>query len=78
MVKGTTKTAMQAAIIAAFTKARTNGSITGANADAVINQLSMDIADAIDAYATTLAITVTVPPTPVVGGKSTVATQATG
>lgn len=77
MVNGPKKLSMEEGIKLAFKKAKLNGSQAGASPDAVINQLAKDISDAIHSYATSLQVTVNVPPTPVVG-TSTVPTQATG
>jgi hypothetical protein len=60
MVNGPKKKDMQSGIKEAFEKAKRSGSQPNADSDAIINQLSADIADAIHAYATSLQITVTV------------------
>lgn len=77
----TGKMTMQSAIRQAFITAKDEGGKNGANPDEIINQLSADIASAVDAYVTSITVTIN-PGIPVVGagptGPVTGATTAPG
>ena len=47
---------MQSSINAAFVKAKDAGAKDGASPDAIISQLSSDIAGAVDAYVTSITV----------------------
>ncbi len=52
----TGKASMQSSINAAFVKAKNDGAKKGASPDAIISQLSSDIAGAVDAYVTSITV----------------------
>jgi hypothetical protein len=52
------KITMQTAIKNAFITAKERGSEDGANPDAIIERLSSDIANAVDAYVTSITVTI--------------------
>lgn len=52
------KLTMQQAIKQAFIVAKDSGTRDGADPDAIINQLSSDIASAVDAYVTSITVTI--------------------
>lgn len=54
----TGKSTMQQTIKQAFIDAKDNGSKDGASPDAIIDQLSADIASAVDAYVTSITVTI--------------------
>ena len=64
---------LQRLIADAFTHAKNNGSKPGANSDAIIQSLALEIANAVHAYATNLRIDVTVQP-----GQSVVTSGGAG
>ena len=53
------KMSMQSSINAAFVKAKDAGAKDGASPDTIIKQLSEDIAGAVDAYVTSITVTIT-------------------
>lgn len=65
----TGKAAMQASIKQAFITAKDSGAQDGADPDAIISQLSADIASAVDAYVTSITVLIN-PGTPVVTAGS--------
>jgi len=52
------KPTMQQSIKQAFIEARDNGSLTGADSDAIIDQLSTNIAEAVHSYVTSIVVTI--------------------
>jgi hypothetical protein len=71
-VIGKKKKDLEAQIAQAFRNAKNKGSRDGANSEAVIQSLANDIAAAIEMYATSLEVRVTVNPGQgVVGGVTT-------
>ena len=50
------KTSLQRAIQDAFESAKTSGQATGADPDEIIANLSSEIADAVDAYVTSIVV----------------------
>lgn len=66
----TGKASMQNAIRQAFITAKDNGGKDGADPDAIINQLSADIASAVDSYVTSITVMIN-PGIPVVGAGAT-------
>jgi len=52
------KVSMQQAIRQAFITAKDSGAEDGADPDAIINQLSTDIANAVDSYVTSITVTI--------------------
>jgi hypothetical protein len=66
----TGKATMQQTIKQAFIAAKENGSKDGADPDAIVEQLSSDIASAVDAYVT--SITVIINPGIPVAGTATI------
>lgn len=52
----TTKAVMQQSIAQAFTKAKEDGSKDGASPETIIQNLSTDIADAVEAYVTSCQV----------------------
>jgi len=52
------KFSMQETIRQAFITAKDNGTKDGADPDAIISQLSSDIANAVDAYVTSITVTI--------------------
>ena len=52
------KTTMQTAIRQAFISAKNSGSEDGADPDVIIERLSSDIANAVDAYVTSITVTI--------------------
>lgn len=64
------KSAMQETIKQAFITAKESGSKDGADSDDIINQLSADIASAVDAYVTSITVMIN-PGIPVVGAGAT-------
>jgi len=64
------KATMQQTIKQAFVAAKDNGAKDGADPDAIIEQLSSDIANAVDAYVT--SITVMINPGIPVAGTATI------
>lgn len=52
------KTVLESSIRQAFIRAKNAGEETGANPDAIINQLASDIANAVDTYTTSCIVTI--------------------
>ena len=77
----TTKTVMQQSIKQAFIRAKEDGSKDGASPDTIVQNLSTDIADAVEAYVTSCQIIINpgqvVQGTAIVGGMPGVAIGVT-
>lgn len=62
----TGKSTMESSIKAAFVKAKNDGAKDGASSDAIIAQLSTDIASAVDSYVTSITVMIN-PGIPITG-----------